>query len=177
LDGPTEPKRQLSLFSEERAQTTPTKPRVTAPKKDLRSRKSAKISFHLADLPEEKRHIPSDLKTLRELRNWSLEDVNQLTKIPVKHLVALEAGNRTFLPAINVRAFLRTLAKEYEVPWESLLPPEGENQLQLDIKSLDEVVNDESDTAEQHWAAPMIDSYLHLRKWFRNLGKKRDKFS
>ncbi len=175
MDGESNRKQQLNLFSEEQAKETSSKPKSSAPKKEVRSRKSAKLTFRLADLPEDRVLPITNLRELREHRNWSLEDVHRQTKIPVKHLVALENGSRDFLPSINVRAFLRTLSRLYSVDWESLMPPEAIEESKVEIMTLDEVVIDENETADSHWAAPLFDSYLKFRKFIKNFGKKRDR--
>lgn len=135
-------KKQLSLFSEDVSKEAP----CLSNKKNLsNSVKQNPITFQLITLPNDADSVLKvvDLKTIREHLNLSLDDVFIKTKIPIKHIHALESGNRTFLPPIHVRAFLRTLAELYEVDWTKLNPPEAIVPPLPQIKSLDEIGYDE----------------------------------
>lgn len=52
----------------------------------------------------------TELRTAREARGMTLEDIAQTTMINIDFLRAIEAGNTDILPAAYVRAFLRAYA-------------------------------------------------------------------
>ncbi|MCX7835155.1 MAG: helix-turn-helix domain-containing protein [bacterium] len=110
-----------------------------------RTATTSRLTFKLVTIPEEEQQNknPYDLKELREKWNYSVEDVHNLTKIPIKHLIALESGERTFLPPIHVRAFLRTLGNLYNVDWKLLNPPEATIPPLPEIRTLDEIGSEE----------------------------------
>jgi len=148
--------RQLNLFSDETELTpspqppsTPSPmlarpPLPTSPEKSeakpLERNRNSGLTFHLSELPEQRIESELDLQRLRERKNLSLDDVFSQTRIPTRHLLALEAGDRSFLPPINVRAFLRTLARFYDVDWQRLDPPLDDTGSVVEFKTLDEVV-------------------------------------
>ncbi|OQX89772.1 MAG: hypothetical protein B6D65_01465 [candidate division Zixibacteria bacterium 4484_93] len=61
------------------------------------------------------------LRTKREERGTSIEDVARDTNIPVKHIKAIERGDTSALPApIYTRGFVKSLAKYYGIPLEEV---------------------------------------------------------
>ncbi len=56
------------------------------------------------------------LKSIRESRNMSLEDVARITKIPQKFIQALEEENATKMPArVYIQGFVKNLASTYKL--------------------------------------------------------------
>lgn len=56
------------------------------------------------------------LKTIRERRSLSIEDVSRITKIPLRFLKAIEAENQKDLPAkVYVQGFIKNLAVLYKL--------------------------------------------------------------
>lgn len=129
-------KKQLSLFVEDEHETADTQKRSGYRKK---THTNTQLTFQLVPLPEDQNGNFCDLKQLRERWNYSIDEVHEYTKIPIKHLIALESGERNFLPPIHVRAFLRTLAELYGVDWKLLNPPEASLPPLPEIRTLDEI--------------------------------------
>ncbi len=62
------------------------------------------------------------LLRLRKEQNLSCEDVAEITKIHIDHIVALESGNMKSLPSdVYARGFLRSLSRAYKVDADVLL--------------------------------------------------------
>ena len=56
------------------------------------------------------------LKTIRESRNMSMEDVARITKIPLKFLTALEEEDASQMPArVYIQGFVKNLANAYKL--------------------------------------------------------------
>ncbi|MDK9701380.1 MAG: helix-turn-helix domain-containing protein, partial [bacterium] len=155
--------------SEQRAEKKRTLESTPAKKTVTPVRKKPPLSFHLADLPEEKPIVVSELPGLREVRYLSLEDVHQATKIPVRHLQALESGDRSFLPAINVRAFLRTLGRYYEVDWLTLNPPDEPPKADIPIVSLEDVAAGDEEKPDTPFTRFFLGTLLVVKRLKRRL--------
>ena len=52
-----------------------------------------------------------ELKATRESKNISLQDISKATRINVKFIEAIEAGNLSILPQTYIRAFIKSYAK------------------------------------------------------------------
>lgn len=75
--------------------------------------------------------IGQHLKRERELRHISLEELAQLTRIPMRTLLLLEAGDRDALPAdVFVRGFVRSYARALGLDDVALLREYGAVKLE-----------------------------------------------
>lgn len=71
-------------------------------------------------------HAGSTLKTERELRQISLEEVAQVTRIPLSSLRMLEDGELAELPGeVFVRGFLRSYARALDLDVDEVLAIHG----------------------------------------------------
>ena len=52
-----------------------------------------------------------ELKAKRESQNLTLEEISDFTKIDIKFLIAIEAGDFSCLPSVYMRLFLRSYWK------------------------------------------------------------------
>jgi len=62
------------------------------------------------------------LRKQREGKGLTLEDISKATRIPVRHLAALETGDESHLPAaVYVKGFLRAYARELDMDDRELI--------------------------------------------------------
>jgi len=67
-------------------------------------------------MPDQIRTIGEILKTAREERDLSLEEISLLTKVNLKYLAAIEANNWDVLPSsVQQKGFVRTYARVLEI--------------------------------------------------------------
>lgn len=65
-----------------------------------------------------------DIRSLRESRGLTLDDISRTTRISLQNLQAIEAGNYHVLPApVFTRSFLQTYARLLDLDAERLLTP------------------------------------------------------
>ena len=57
------------------------------------------------------KHFGEELKAARESKNISLQDISKATRINIKFIEAIEAGNLNILPPTYIRAFIKSYAK------------------------------------------------------------------
>ena len=67
-------------------------------------------------MAKEKQSIGEVLKTAREEKNLSLEEVSVLTRVKLKYLIAIEADNFDILPStVQMKGFLRAYARALDL--------------------------------------------------------------
>jgi cytoskeleton protein RodZ len=70
--------------------------------------------------------IGSELKSMREAKGYSLEDVQQATKIRIRYLEAIEAGDLSAMPGmVYARGFIKSYAEYLGVNGQELLEKHG----------------------------------------------------
>ena len=57
------------------------------------------------------KHFGEELKVVRESKNISLQDISKETRINIKFIEAIEAGDLSILPQTYIRAFIKSYAK------------------------------------------------------------------
>ena len=62
-----------------------------------------------------------ELKAARESKNISLQDISKATRINVKFIEAIEAGNHSILPQTYIRAFIKSYAKSVGLDQEETI--------------------------------------------------------
>lgn len=69
------------------------------------------------------RHLGAELKEAREKKQFSLDEVERLSFIPLKYLQALEAGDFLSLPkgGAHLKAYLRKLCELYDLKFEDII--------------------------------------------------------
>lgn len=69
------------------------------------------------------RHLGAELKEAREKKQLSLNEVEQLSFIPLKYIQALEAGNFLQLPKgrAHLKAYLHKLCELYNLNFENII--------------------------------------------------------
>jgi len=69
------------------------------------------------------RHLGAELKEAREKKQFSLEEIERLSFIPLKYLRALEAGDFLLLPKgrAHLKAYLRKLCEIYNLDFETII--------------------------------------------------------
>ena len=73
--------------------------------------------------------IGSHLKRERELRNFSLEEMSQTTRIPLKMLHAIEADQFEQLPGeVFTRGFLKSYSRALGIESDEVVAAYGKNQ-------------------------------------------------
>lgn len=79
-------------------------------------------NFETTDILEENENLGNLLKEAREAKNYSLEDLHQITKIKIEHLAAMEANNYENIAApVYAKGFLKICAQALDLSEEDLV--------------------------------------------------------
>lgn len=77
--------------------------------------------------------ISEQLKSAREHKQLSVNDVAALTHINRRYIVALEEGNFALIPKAYLRSFIRTYAKEVGISHEAIISKEEYSPAEIQL--------------------------------------------
>ncbi len=98
------------------------------------------------------RKFSEQLKTLREEKNISLDQINNKTRIDKKFLEAIEVGNFSIMPEVYMKAFLKEYSKAIDEDPDETIEKYERAKLGKDyeIDEKEEIENEENDIASEN---------------------------
>lgn len=118
----SDPKRRKKYDSKLKNTSTPGETVMETPTQVAQALSQSPPPHAIIEATQPQEQIPvigmngARLKSIRESRNMSLEDVARVTKIPLKFLVAIEEEDASQMPArVYIQGFVKNLASTYKL--------------------------------------------------------------
>lgn len=103
-----------------------------------------------------------ELKQKREEKGYSLEQIHNRTRINIKYLEAIEAGNFDIMPDVYMIAFIKEFASSIDLDKEETA--RKYKMLKSGIKEEDPDISDEDEAADEKTPPKAYESPAHLQE-------------
>lgn len=103
--------------------------------------------------------LGEELKTARELKDITLQQISNKTRIDMKFLVAIEEGNFDVMPDVYIRAFIREYSNSIDLDGDTVLrkyeiAKEGREIAEEEIQEIEKEESEKKERVKKEFSSP-----------------------